>query len=114
MAAIESLLFASGASVVMNGHDHDYEELGPHDDAGKPAESGLRSFVVGTGGRSLYANYAKRWPGISRNFDSTSLGILKFSLYPDHYAWSFLPIGPDSAAKYGGEATCNLRKPAAN
>ena len=40
-------LAAAGADLVLVGHDHDYERIAPVD--------GIRSFVVGTGGRSLYA-----------------------------------------------------------
>jgi hypothetical protein len=69
MANIEALLYANGASVVLNGHDHDYEELEPHDESGRPSPDGLRSFVVGTGGRQLYEHYARTWPLISRHYD---------------------------------------------
>ena len=37
---------AGGADVVLAGHDHHYERFAPID--------GIRSFVVGTGGRSHY------------------------------------------------------------
>ena len=44
-SAFWSLLAAARADVVLAGHDHDYERFAPM--------AGIRSFVVGTGGRSL-------------------------------------------------------------
>ncbi len=44
-------LYAAGAEVVLNGHDHDYERFAPQDPsaAADPAR-GITEFVVGTGG----------------------------------------------------------------
>src|SRR6185437_10164083 len=48
------LLYAGGADVVLNGHDHDYERFAPQDPNGRPdAARGIREFVVGTGGGVL-------------------------------------------------------------
>lgn len=111
MADIEALLAAAGATAVLNGHDHHYEELAPHDEQGRPAPDGLRGFIAGTGGRALYQRYARTWPSISANYDTASHGILKLSLYPGRYSWSFLPAGAGAVVKYAGEAECNRRKP---
>ena len=46
MAALWRTLARAGADVVLAGHDHHYERFAPID--------GIRSFVVGTGGRSHY------------------------------------------------------------
>src|SRR6185312_16048129 len=48
-------LYAAGADVVLDGHDHDYERFAPLSPAGKvdPAR-GLQEFVVGTGGATHY------------------------------------------------------------
>ncbi|MFI5126212.1 MAG: metallophosphoesterase family protein, partial [Candidatus Acidiferrales bacterium] len=44
-------LYNARATIVLNGHDHDYERFAPQDPDGKadPAR-GIREFVVGTGG----------------------------------------------------------------
>jgi acid phosphatase type 7 len=46
-------LYAAGAEVILNGHDHDYERFAPQTSEGvaDPAQ-GIKEFVVGTGGRS--------------------------------------------------------------
>ena len=52
-------LYDYGAEVVVNGHDHDYERFAPQTPTGAlDNTNGIREFVVGTGGNSLYS-----WPG---------------------------------------------------
>ena len=47
-------LYAAGADVIVNGHDHDYERFAPQDpDAREDRARGIRQFVVGTGGTPL-------------------------------------------------------------
>jgi hypothetical protein len=60
-APLWRMLDDAGAELVLSGHDHHYERLGPRDAEGaSPAASspaaggGLASFVVGTGGRQAY------------------------------------------------------------
>ena len=49
-------LYAAGADIVLNGHDHDYERFAPQDPRGRADSAhGIREFVVGTGGRELRA-----------------------------------------------------------
>jgi acid phosphatase type 7 len=48
-------LYQAGAELVLNGHDHDYERFAPQTpQAIADPKRGIREFVVGTGGRSLY------------------------------------------------------------
>ncbi len=107
MAAPESLLAEHRASIILNGHDHNYEELAPHDQEGKPAAEGLRTFIVGTGGRKLRKLEGKRWPAISAVFDDEHYGVLRLDLYPGRYEWKFLS---GETSPYAGEANCNPRK----
>ncbi len=78
-------------SVVLNGHDHDYERFAPQDADGQAdAERGIREFVVGTGGASL-RRFAMIRPN-SEARDSQTWGILKMTLHPTGYDWVFIPI----------------------
>ena len=54
VGALWDALYAAGAEIVINGHDHDYERFAPQTPSGAadPA-TGIREFVVGTGGASL-------------------------------------------------------------
>ena len=82
------LLLARGADVVLNGHDHDYERFDPQNTTGAPLGSGLREFVVGTGGgehRSLGTRKAN-----SVFFDKDHRGVLLMTLHPNGYEWKFL------------------------
>ena len=53
------LLARAKADVVLEGHDHDYERFAPI--------QGIRSFVVGTGGRSHYPTLLPRPGSVVRN-----------------------------------------------
>ena len=49
-------LYEAGADIVLSGHDHVYERFTPQTpDATAAPGRGIREFVVGTGGRSLYS-----------------------------------------------------------
>ena len=91
-------LAAAGAEVVLGGHDHHYERFAP--------DRGVRQFVVGTGGRSLY-------PALGREVGSEvvndgTFGVLKLTLRPASYDWEFVPAA-DGRFTDSGHADC--RKP---
>jgi hypothetical protein len=79
-----------GADVVLTGHVHNYERLAPLDGAGQvdPAR-GIRSFVVGTGGRS-HQMTVNRKP-YSEAASTDTYGVLFLSLSADGYGWRFQP-----------------------
>ncbi|MBI3771816.1 MAG: metallophosphoesterase [Gammaproteobacteria bacterium] len=91
MAAIWEILAQHHASIVISGHDHDYERLAPMDGAGQiDVPHGIRSFVVGTGGARLY-NFSMR-SSISEAWNGNTWGALKLTLFPGRYRWEFVPI----------------------
>lgn len=85
-------LYEAGASVVIAGHDHDYERFAPLNGKGQRDEKrGIRSFVVGTGGAKLYDfNFRTE---VSEAWNAISWGILKLELRADGYDWEFVPVG---------------------
>lgn len=84
-------LYDAGADLVLSGHEHNYERFGPLDPSGRPdPERGVRSFVVGTGGRSHYP-FAEPVAGSEVRNDST-YGVLELTLSADHFAWTFVPV----------------------
>jgi len=88
-------LAAAGADLVLAGHDHDYERLAPVD--------GVRSFVVGTGGHSLYE--LARPPGPNTEFRTNdAYGLLTLELNVRAYRWQFVPIPGDSLTDAGAAA----------
>lgn len=84
-------LYESHADVVLTGHQHNYERFAPQTPAGNADPSnGIRQFVVGTGGRSLYPFGATPAPNsLVRN--SETFGVLELTLRPTSYEWRFLP-----------------------
>lgn len=91
MAPIWETLAQHHASIVISGHDHDYERLAPMDANGRiDAAHGIRSFVVGTGGARLYDFSLRSMASEAWNGDSW--GVLKLTLLPGRYRWEFLPV----------------------
>lgn len=96
-------LQAAGADVVLSGHDHDYERFAPLDPSGRPDAAGMRLFVVGTGGESLYP-FSLPVPG-SEVRHASAYGVLKLTLRATGYDWNFLAVsGADFTDT--GTATC--------
>ncbi len=89
------LLSRAKADVVLQGHDHHYERFAPL--------NGIRSFVVGTGGKSLYPTLWPRAGSIVRN--SSTHGVLELTLRPAGYDWKFLPVRGSSFTD-AGKALC--------
>ncbi len=94
------LLYARGADLVLNGHDHIYERFAPMTPAGVVDRStGIREFVVGTGGVQHYWIDQVRWASQVRN--ARAFGVLRLSLAPDRYAWRFVPVAGSSFSDSG-------------
>ena len=75
------------ADLALAGHDHDYERFKAMDADGHVTDSGMVSFVVGTGGKSLY-DEGDRDEG-SVLFYNERAGVLDLKLAKDSYAWRF-------------------------
>ena len=98
------LLLEFGADVVLVGHDHTYERFAPQDaDANADASRGIRQFVIGTGGASLYQFGAPRPNSEVRG--AGSFGVARFVLGDGRYSWEFLPAA-GSTFTDRGEANC--------
>ena len=95
-------LDAYQVDLVLAGHDHDYERFAPLHTSGTVATDGLRSFVVGTGGRSFYA-FGSVQPG-SRARVGHVMGALFLSLGDGSYSWRFR--GLDGTIHDSGRASC--------
>ena len=84
-------LYEGGATLVFNGHDHGYERFAPQTPAGvADPRRGVREFVLGTGGKSLFGNATESAPN-SQVYNDTAFGVTLFTLYPHSYEWTFYP-----------------------
>jgi len=93
-------LYDAGAEIVISGHEHNYERFAPQNDKGglDPAR-GIREFVVGTGGASLYNKQAPT-PN-EEVFNGATWGVLKLTLYAASYTWEFVPTAGGSFTDTG-------------
>ncbi len=85
-----STLYNAGAELVINGHDHEYERFTQMNASGQAVKSGMREFVVGTGGGSLY--HFGTILSTSQVHNSSTYGVLKLTLNPTSYSWQFIPV----------------------
>ncbi len=92
LAGFWQVAYAAHVDLALAGHDHDYERFAPMDaEANLRPGRGITSFVVGTGGKSLYDRHAEA-PG-SQYFESTSFGVLHLTLGPTAFRWQFVDLG---------------------
>lgn len=95
-------LYDAGAEAVMVGHDHDYQRFEPRSPDGvRDPARGIRQFVVGMGGRSLYSIDAT--DGLEAH-DENTFGVLAMTLRPDGYDWEFVPAAGGSYRDQGSAA----------
>jgi hypothetical protein len=98
-------LYAAGTEIVLSADDHIYERFAPQrPDGTLDPDAGIREFVVGTGGRSLY-DFGTIQPN-SEVRDNETFGILKLTLLNDGYEWEFVPEEGKSFTD-SGEAECH-------
>jgi hypothetical protein len=104
VAPLWDTALADGADVALVGHFHAYERFAPMlSDGTVDAANGMREFVVGTGGRSLFPQFMTPHPGSEARNDDT-FGVLKLSLHATTYDWRFLPIAGGSYTDSGSGA----------
>jgi hypothetical protein len=101
-------LYAYGAAIVLNGHDHYYERFAPQNPKQQADPRGIQEFIVGTGGRSHETKLGTLQPN-SEVRDSTTYGVLKLSLHSGSYDWQFLPDHQAGNGKFtdSGTGTCH-------
>jgi hypothetical protein len=98
-------LYAAGADVILNGHEHNYQRYAKQTSAGQAVTNGIREFVVGTGGNGHYglldvkdANYQVG--------NATDFGVLRLYLGDTSYTWEFVGVG-GALLDAGGPVPCN-------
>jgi chitodextrinase len=103
--AFWQILHAAGADVVLVGHAHHYERYAPQNPAGAvDVATGIREFVVGTGGRSFQGLGTIGANSEIRSDDA--FGVLRLTLRPTGYDWQFV-AEPGEAFTDSGSAACH-------
>jgi acid phosphatase type 7 len=76
------------ADLILTGHDHLYERFASRSSDGTLDPNGIRQFVVGTGGKQLYA-ILNLFPQSEKVYNK-NFGILFLNLEPASYSWRFV------------------------
>jgi calcineurin-like phosphoesterase family protein len=99
------VLYRGGVDVALTAHDHIYERFAPVDASGrKDLATGIREFVVGTGGAEHYwIDTVHRYSQV-RN--TKTFGVLQMQLGDGTYHWRFRPIS-GSTFTDAGTGTCH-------
>ena len=85
-------LYDYHADLLMYGHDHHYERFAPaKPDGTVDNANGLRSLLIGTGGRALYTAKSTS-AGPSEVFNNNTFGVGKFQLTATGYTMDFVPV----------------------
>ncbi len=103
VAPLWRALEEAGAEIVLAGHDHHYERFEPQTVDGLANARGIRQFVVGNGGASLFPALFFR-PNSATRFD-TGYGVLRLTLGEERYEWKFVPAVPGTFSD-AGSGTC--------
>jgi len=101
----------SGAEIVINGHDHLYERFALQDSLGIADPSGIREFIVGTGGGETHSQFVNNPPNVEASDGPTNLtfsrGVLRLTLYANSYRWEFIPALGFGTYTDSGTETCH-------
>ncbi|MDQ3099203.1 MAG: metallophosphoesterase [bacterium] len=102
-----NVLHANKADVILNGHSHNYERFAPQDGQSNSVPTGIREFVVGTGGKNFTGWWTATPIKNSEIRDNTHFGVLKMALHPTSYDWEFLPVTGSAGFIDKGTSACN-------
>jgi hypothetical protein len=93
MASIWALLAQHHVTIVLNGHDHDYQRWVPLDGQGKPSSTGITEFVAGGGGHGLQTiNKSDSRVAFSSFANPATFGALEFTLSPNSASFKYINI----------------------
>ena len=102
LGALWEDLYAAGADIVLNGHDHNYQRFAAMaPDGGSDPGHGIVQFIVGTGGTGILANthmsphdlHPSGVPSTLVAYEDGTFGILKLTLRPTGYDYEFVAAG---------------------
>jgi Calcineurin-like phosphoesterase len=102
--ALWDALYEAGATVVIAGHEHNYERFAPQTPTGaRDTVRGIREFVAGTGGGGSYFFGP---PKANSEVRSMAHGVLALTLSDRTYHWQFLSVAGEAFAD-SGTAACH-------
>ena len=100
------LLDEHGAEIVLAGNSHFYERFAPQDVDGTATSTGVREFLVGTGGKSIGGLHDSVRLPTSQAASKQGAGVLELRLGASSYEWEFLPV-PGNPFTDSGSTSCH-------
>jgi acid phosphatase type 7 len=98
-------LYAAGAELILNGHDHLYERFAALDPSGSPdPDHGITEIVSGTGGIGEVELMGQSPTRVTGN--DTTDGVLELWLHENSVSWRFDPVPPATFTD-SGSAPCH-------
>jgi hypothetical protein len=88
--AFWALLYAHGAELVLNGHDHSYQRWTPMRPDGTPDPNGIMEIVDGAGGANFTTPTRSDARVDAQNHDT--FGVIRLVLRPGSYDWQFISV----------------------
>ena len=98
------VMSAHKVDLLLTGHAHSYERFAPQDASARAAADGIREIIVGTGGRDSQGFGTVAPNSLVRK--NHIFGVLKLTLGPTSYGWTFVP-DPATPFADSGSGTCN-------
>jgi hypothetical protein len=91
MQSIWTLLAQHHVTIVLNGHDHDYQRWVPLDGQGKASSTGITEFVAGGGGHGIQTiSKSDSRVAYSSDANPATFGALKFTLSANSASFSYV------------------------
>ena len=100
--ALWNLLDEAGADLLLSGHQHNYERFARMGSTGQTKATGIRQFIVGTGGAPL-GPFGEPVIG-SQVRTSTTWGPLQLDLRADGYSWNFVRVRGSAVTDSGSDS----------
>jgi acid phosphatase type 7 len=104
VSALWNDLYAAGADLVLNGHEHNYERFAPQSPSGAADAKGIQQIVVGTGGADEGTYPFGGSIANSQVRNQGTPGVLKLTLHSGSYDWQFVPAAGFSFTDSGSRA----------
>jgi hypothetical protein len=106
LAAIWSLMSQNGVTIVLTGHDHDYQRWTALDGSGNPSSTGVTQFVAGTGGHGIQ-NFVTTDSRMVKGVGTSpaGLGALRLQILGKTANFQFINIA--GTTMDSGTITCN-------
>ncbi len=106
MADIWALMAQDGVSIVLNGHDHDYQRWVPLDANGNPSATGITEFVAGGAGHGLQTiSRTDSRVAFSDYANPRAFGVLELALNSSGASFSY--INTSGVTLDSGVIPCN-------